>query len=391
MVDQGWNVMQVGITDLGSKSPLDTIKFPVISSDPQRDYWALGPLRESLQTFLPDVTFTLFDHWMVVAEGVPSPGGLLGLPGRQLTTVVHYFPIDGEPMPSYWRPILYEVDFPVAMADYGVKVVQQQCPNLPVRRIYHGVETDTFRPYDDATRQALRARWGLDGKFVVGMVNRFQPRKNIPSGLKAFALFHQKFPNSHLILRMSTRDVGGDLYALLERYNIALATTIIDSTPAQGVPQEQLVDIYNLCDLTIHPSQGEGFGLTALESRACGTPAFVTDFSASAELVADKIERIPVRARYVSARNIEQALIDEKELARRMVQYARQSPQGLQAWRQKVRARAEEFAWDKILPQFRDLFEEAYRAQQLRRQKIVLPRLLPVHEVRTATQIPKWH
>jgi glycosyltransferase involved in cell wall biosynthesis len=38
------------------------------------------------------------------------------------------------------------------------------------------------------------------------------------------------------------------------------------------VPDEELVDHYNLCDVFAMPSKGEGFGIVYLEALACGKP-----------------------------------------------------------------------------------------------------------------------
>ena len=43
-------------------------------------------------------------------------------------------------------------------------------------------------------------------------------------------------------------------------------------TLAGFIPEEELADHYNLCDVFAMPSKGEGFGIVYLEAMACGKP-----------------------------------------------------------------------------------------------------------------------
>src|SRR5258705_13676914 len=62
----------------------------------------------------------------------------------------------------------------------------------------------------------------------------------------------------------------------------------------------------------------EGFGLPILEAQACGVPALVTDFSACRELAPDEFCRVRVSQTLIMARNFEQAIVDEGELAAKL-------------------------------------------------------------------------
>lgn len=53
------------------------------------------------------------------------------------------------------------------------------------------------------------------------------------------------------------------------------------------VPTEELIDYYNLCDVFVMPSTGEGFGIVFLEALACGKPVIVGNQDASQEAVLD--------------------------------------------------------------------------------------------------------
>jgi phosphatidylinositol alpha-1,6-mannosyltransferase len=61
-----------------------------------------------------------------------------------------------------------------------------------------------------------------------------------------------------------------------------------------SVPENTLVDVYNLCDLFVHVSdrgygRGEGIPLTPLEAAACGKPIIVGNEDGSQEAVMEGV------------------------------------------------------------------------------------------------------
>ena len=108
-------------------------------------------------------------------------------------------------------------------------------------------------------------------------------------------------------------------------------TTIAPAPPARGesrreraglqsdqsLSDEQLNRLYNLFDVTVLPSTGEGFGLPIIESLAAGVPVVATDCSACSELVRGRGELVRVLTTVTVGTNlIEHAVIDVEDLAR---------------------------------------------------------------------------
>lgn len=58
-------------------------------------------------------------------------------------------------------------------------------------------------------------------------------------------------------------------------------------TLAGFVPDEELADYYNLCDLFAMPSKAEGFGIVYLEALACGKPVLAGNKDGSRDAIAD--------------------------------------------------------------------------------------------------------
>jgi glycosyltransferase involved in cell wall biosynthesis len=53
------------------------------------------------------------------------------------------------------------------------------------------------------------------------------------------------------------------------------------------VPDDELAEYYNLCDVFAMPSQGEGFGIVYLEALACGKPVLAGNKDGSRDAVAE--------------------------------------------------------------------------------------------------------
>jgi len=62
-----------------------------------------------------------------------------------------------------------------------------------------------------------------------------------------------------------------------------------------GIPQDAIAAMYSAADVQLLTSMGEGFGIPAIESQACGTPVIVSDFSAQPELVGAHGIKVPVQ------------------------------------------------------------------------------------------------
>jgi glycosyltransferase involved in cell wall biosynthesis len=58
-------------------------------------------------------------------------------------------------------------------------------------------------------------------------------------------------------------------------------------TPTGFVPDNELADYYNLCDVFAMPSKAEGFGIVYLEALACGKPVLAGNRDGSRDALAD--------------------------------------------------------------------------------------------------------
>ena len=142
------------------------------------------------------------------------------------------------------------------------------CSAGVVHIIPNAIEVDKFA-YDPAKREQMRARLGVEDRFVVGHVGRFNAVKNHPFLLEVFSQIRQKRPESVLVLLGE----GGGMEAARER---VAQLGISDCVHFLG-NRENVADYYQAMDFLVFPSLYEGMPGTVLEAQACGLPCLMSD------------------------------------------------------------------------------------------------------------------
>lgn len=132
-----------------------------------------------------------------------------------------------------------------------------------------------FRPLSererDAARAALAAR-DIREPYLLSVAT-LEPRKNVEAVYRAFMELKRRgaLPRHQLVLAGKN---GWHNRALSE----ALAKAHVHGVRTPGyVPDTLLPALYGLSDLVLLPSLYEGFGMPALEARACGARVLVSD------------------------------------------------------------------------------------------------------------------
>jgi glycosyltransferase involved in cell wall biosynthesis len=103
-------------------------------------------------------------------------------------------------------------------------------------------------------------------------------RKNIPVLMMAVTVLKQRGIPVKLV------KVGNNLYD--DGYGPAIAEMKLDNDIIQlgRVTEQELVELYNTCDVFLFPSKYEGFGRPLIEAQACGIPCIVSNSSCLREI-----------------------------------------------------------------------------------------------------------
>ncbi|MCS6953885.1 MAG: glycosyltransferase family 1 protein [Bryobacterales bacterium] len=164
-----------------------------------------------------------------------------------------------------------------------------------------------FRPIDRAAAAArVRARFGIPSPYVL-TVGDVVPRKNQLGLVRAFAsmLRHDPRLPHHLVI------AGKET-----RYGRQVRRAARESGAAERihftgfVSDDDLLQLYNACELFVFPSFYEGFGLPVLEAMACGRAVVCSNTSAIPEVADAAAILVDPRDTSEIARAMRDVLVD---------------------------------------------------------------------------------
>jgi glycosyltransferase involved in cell wall biosynthesis len=145
-----------------------------------------------------------------------------------------------------------------------------------IRVIHQGIDHELFKPRD---KLEARHRLGLPlDRPIILNVGSEEPRKNIPTLVKAFGILVKNIPNAMLIRVGSPTNATKRLV-----HNQGLEGKIVYLRPTD----EDLSLLYNASDVFVFPSYYEGFGLPLLEAMASGCPVIASNRTFIPEVVGD--------------------------------------------------------------------------------------------------------
>ncbi len=136
--------------------------------------------------------------------------------------------------------------------------------NLKVHLIPFGIDTNVFKP---KTNSNLRQKYNIKDDSFVLMCRSQKEFKGIGYIVKALKLL--KTPNPITIITTNTK---GLLKEIEDKYQI-IDLGMVNS-------EEEMCDLYNLCDIFLAPSTEESFGFMAVEAMSCEKPVIVFEGTA---------------------------------------------------------------------------------------------------------------
>jgi glycosyltransferase involved in cell wall biosynthesis len=210
-------------------------------------------------------------------------------------------------------------------------------------------------------KKALLDRNKITKPFILCAPGGFDERKNIPGLLDAYSRLNRDLRKTHQLLIIGKPLESAYLQIAKKAKKAGLEND--DLILTGYVPDDDLIALYNLCQLFVYPSLYEGFGLPALEAMACGAPVIASDATSIPEVI-DRRDALfdPARPRTIT-RMMHHALTDEN-------------------FRQSLReyglVQAKKFSWDESAKKAIAAYE-GLQEQNLERKKasVSVPKTLP--------------
>jgi len=123
---------------------------------------------------------------------------------------------------------------------------------------------------------AVTARYGLTAGYLL-FVGTFEPRKNVPTLLNAYAQLPADAPP--LVLAGNRGWLFDETLKRVDELHLTQRVKFLEDVPTADLPA-----LYTGAAAFILPSHYEGFGLTVLEAFACGTPVIIANRASLPEI-----------------------------------------------------------------------------------------------------------
>lgn len=202
-----------------------------------------------------------------------------------------YPPVDHDPIAANWMTPLNNAQEVVPYCNFGKRVLEEALDDEAEKvqePIYHGVDTDTFEPEDGMKEQVFGVS---EDMFTIGIFKNNQSTRWAPfkqlGGVKLFLDEYDLWDDVLVYINSPIQGSGAfDLNAIINRLELGDVVSRVNQRTARwGVPDHQLTNMYNACDVVLNCTKGEGFGLPIFEAFATETPVIGNAFSSMPELI----------------------------------------------------------------------------------------------------------
>ncbi len=153
--------------------------------------------------------------------------------------------------------------------------------------IYNALNLDEYT-YDEALRLKMRKELGLEDKFVIGHIGRYEYQKNHNFLVDIFHSIYKKNANARLLL-VGYGGLKEDIFRKINDLNLQNVVLDLGLT-------EDILPLYNAMDSFVLPSFYEGLPVVGIEAQATGLPCVMSTEVTSETKVTDLARFIDLKS-----------------------------------------------------------------------------------------------
>jgi len=203
------------------------------------------------------------------------------------TSKIVDYDIDGNPRFN-WVKQLNRMDEVWTPAIFEEQVFKNSGVTVPIRVFPHPIDLDRYNPEGTIGNWLVGKDLMNSSHMVFLSVFQFTKRKNPQDLLLAWMSEFGNQKNVSLVIKTYGSDFKDNsriLKAIQDMREGCRLDKMVSNVHLilELIPDEDMAELYRMCDVFVLPSYGEGFGMPYQEAMACGRPVIYTNASAMQE------------------------------------------------------------------------------------------------------------
>ena len=301
-----WLAVAYNGTDISYSQLPDGTTFDFLIKGEMQHSYFMNVIERHLKEWKADILIIILDTFMLYPHILSKD--------LSPAKTIFWAPSDGGAgMPKGCDMVLRKMDQAVMYSKFSKQQVKDyyglDLPFIPL-----GTEPDRFYPLSQEKKELIRAKYGLNGKFVVGVVARNQPRKFLDRTFKAFKLLKNKIPNAVLFMHSDPTDPAQafSMIELIKDYNLENRVCFSGMNAHKGFDWNQMNEVYNVMDCFLLTTSGEGWGIPLIEAMSCEIPVLATDYTTTPEIIKENNAGLSINLSGVAEVSTEEFFKDQK-------------------------------------------------------------------------------
>ena len=260
IISQEHDLSVLGIRYDGSVK--NTYPYYVYPANIRGDIYGYEIFRTIVEKEEPDIII-LFNDLEIISRYLDF------IPDKNTSLIVPFFPMNYKYIDEklFLKLSNYNISDVLVYTEAASSAFRDFNPSLTYHPMYHGVSRNVYFPIEDA-----KAESGFEDNFVVGSIMSNTYRKRPDILLEAFSIFANDKKNVRLLLQTSSTSGSFNIRAMAKYFGIIGKVVFGEAK----LTNDKFNVLYNIFDVNVNTSLGEGFGLPLLEGAACKCPIICT-------------------------------------------------------------------------------------------------------------------